>query len=304
MVPTGVTDTIALILAGGTASESLGAGPKALVPVGSRPMIEYVVGALRASGCPCVYVFHEAGVPLDERFGADPGVFTIARGPSELSYADGILHALTTVAQRHPADDLLHRTILYISCDVPLVTPDDLQSLVSRFRASDTDLCLFLAEADQVLARWPGRKLARVSLSDRPAGAVQPVVCLRGSLAGVRDGRLAFGVWSPCEAERIIELIRKIRERRRSAWLVRLLVYREVLRRIDSPSTAFALVRAVVAYATGRMSTGRLLHVVDALARLRVGLIDSDRFSLSIDVDSPADLQFVIDELDRRSTVR
>ena len=113
---------VGVVLAAGKGTRMRSARPKVLHEVGGRPMLAWVLDAVRAAGCRriLVVVGHEAAAVRNEF--ADEDLEWV-----EQTEQRGTGHALQQVepALSGPSD------LLVVSGDVPLVSPGTLQELVA-----------------------------------------------------------------------------------------------------------------------------------------------------------------------------
>ena len=298
-----MTDTIAIVLAGGTASEALGSGPKALVPVAGKPILLHTIAALEDAGVDRIFVFHDTETPLPQVIGHRPVVTCVGRDGDQREFAAGIRFGLQEVARLTGSDILARTNLLFISCDAPLADPDDYRAFLQAFVQSGSEVAMGLADANVVRRQLPGRRLIRIRLRGRGDAAVQTAVCLKGALLRHDGDRLHFAHWSPTEMDRVEALLKAAREHRKGGWKIPLLVYREVLHRIDSIASASRLMRAILWFALGRLDLASALNVVFDLSGVRLGVIENEIWRLNFDVDSAADLQFATEELERRRSL-
>lgn len=300
---TGRGERIALVLAGGAPREGLGPGgrmSKALVDVHGTPLVTRTAASLVGAGCSRIFVLHDADDPVGPAVDCITGVLCVPRTGPAREYAAGIRAGLRAIAERVPRETLRTACILGLSCDLALAEAEDFAALFSAFETGDLDVAMALGHAGSAARHLPGRRLSVVRLRGSDPAVVQPVVALRGALLHPDPAGFRFADWSVADMDRVENLLRSARERRGTPWRIPLLVYREVLRRIDSPLSFVRLLRAVIRFATGRLDTATAVGVVTDLSGIRFGVLRNERWRLCFDVDSAADLQFAESSLSRR----
>ncbi|MDI6824079.1 MAG: nucleotidyltransferase family protein [Bacillota bacterium] len=129
---------------------------EALIPVGGRALVDYVVEAL-------------AGCAQLER--------VVVVGPAELSYlqrpprvalvetADGLVDNLARGLRELPADE----HVLVATGDIPLITPAVVEGFLAECRAlGDYDFYYAVIPRDVILSRYPGARRSWIGLRDQP----------------------------------------------------------------------------------------------------------------------------------------
>lgn len=140
----GAMDIDVIILAGGNAGGlDHSVACKGLVPICAKPMVQYVVEALRS--CPpirrIIAVMPEPGLG-DWREKVDQIVV------NDGNIVDNFIAAVQTVP-----DD---RRVLVLSADIPLITPESLVDYLAKCQPFDADLYYPIASRASVEAKFPG----------------------------------------------------------------------------------------------------------------------------------------------------
>ncbi len=145
----------AIITAGGTFKpedplfQLTGVEKKALVPLGGRPMVNYVLGALRASGL----VDHIVVVGLtsgEVNLEDDQLHFVDSVG----GLVDNIFAGLYKLQEINP----LVNKFLLVSSDIPLITPESIQGFVESCGNQEADIYYAVVEEKTMEARFPNSK--------------------------------------------------------------------------------------------------------------------------------------------------
>jgi GTP:adenosylcobinamide-phosphate guanylyltransferase len=150
----------ALVLAGGTTAPEFAAaagvpatpGSRALAEIHGRPMVEYVVQALRAAArIDSVLLAAPAGFP------AVPGV--VAQLAADGTLTENIAQGLARV----PGAD----TVLLVTADLPFLTPAAVDDFVDRAGRLAADCCYAAIPLEACERRFPGTRRTTVRVAGR-----------------------------------------------------------------------------------------------------------------------------------------
>jgi len=141
-----------VVLAGGKNSPEMaaatGAENRALTPIGTRTMLEYVVSALDAA--PSVgRIFVVGDVPASDRYTAVAGQETLL---------ENLMTGLTAAGDQE--------RVLISTSDIPFVTPQALEDFIGRASATDADLCCSYVPLAACLQRYPQMKRTAITLAE------------------------------------------------------------------------------------------------------------------------------------------
>lgn len=156
-----------IIGAGGTAKQNdpllglIPAGhPKALLDIGGRPMVQYVLdavaGAARVENVVIVGLQPEHGVHC-----GDKPVHYLASAGSLLDNASA---GSRLIAELNPASD----RVLWVSSDIPLVTTEMIDWMIDAIEATDHDLYYAIIEKDVMESRFPESRRSYTRLKSGP----------------------------------------------------------------------------------------------------------------------------------------
>lgn len=166
-----------------------GGGPKALVRIAGRPMLSYVVDALRDSG----YMRSLVLVGLSASDIPDLGLdVPLACFPNHASIAQNLLAAVNALGNVERA--------LFCSTDLPLLTPGAVRDFVARCEATGAEVCYPVVRREVMEERFPasGRSFRRLV-----------------------DGAFAGGdmfLVRPAVIQANMALIKTLTDERKSAW--------------------------------------------------------------------------------------
>jgi bifunctional UDP-N-acetylglucosamine pyrophosphorylase / glucosamine-1-phosphate N-acetyltransferase len=123
-----MSETLAIILAAGKGKRMASDLPKVLVPVCGRPLIRYVIDAVRASGVRrMLVVVGYRGDLVRHELEGEPGVEFI-----EQTQQLGTGHAVMMCREKLAGHD---GTVLILTGDSPMVQPSSLSALLAEFAA-------------------------------------------------------------------------------------------------------------------------------------------------------------------------
>jgi molybdopterin-guanine dinucleotide biosynthesis protein A len=153
----------ALVLAGGKAGSGdllrglARGGSKALLPIGKKPMAQWVVDALAAS--PRIARIVVVGLPPDAPV-HHPSI--AARLPDHGSLLTNILAGAEWILRNNPTTELA----VTASGDIPAVTPDMVTWVVDAARKTENDLYYVVVPKEVMEARFPKSRRSFVCLRD------------------------------------------------------------------------------------------------------------------------------------------
>ena len=151
----------AVVLAGGKNSAEMqaatGVENRALVRLGDRTMLEYVIAALREASC-IGRIFVVGDVP------ENTGYERLAPGATLVDNLFAGLRA-SEEAPRPPIQGGPERPVLAVTSDIPFLTAAAVEDFVGRAAATGADFCYPIIPIDVCLARFP--QMRRTTLKVR-----------------------------------------------------------------------------------------------------------------------------------------
>jgi GTP:adenosylcobinamide-phosphate guanylyltransferase len=153
----------ALVLGGGSAGTKdplhrlARGGAKALIPIGGKPMAQWVVDALAAS--PRIARIVVVGLPPDAPV-HHPSI--AARLPDHGSLLDNIRAGAEWIVSSHPGAQLA----VAASGDIPAITPDMVTWLVDAVRQTEDDLDYVVIPREVMESRFPGSGRSYIHFRD------------------------------------------------------------------------------------------------------------------------------------------
>jgi GTP:adenosylcobinamide-phosphate guanylyltransferase len=132
-------------------------GPKALLTLAGRPMIQWILDALNAA--PSIGHIVIVGLPLDTALDSrKPLSFILGRGDMIANIQAGARQ----VAELDPGA----QHILVCSSDIPAITPEIVEWLVAQVQQQDADICYNVITREAMEKRFPNSRRTYVRLKD------------------------------------------------------------------------------------------------------------------------------------------
>lgn len=238
--------TAALILAGtrkggDRLADFAGVSHKALIPIGGAPMIERVVGALRASGR-----IDRIVVSINKPKLIDLSGVEVVRSAGTLGQS--VLDAMAMIGGG---------PLLITTADHALLEPEWVRYFLDNL--PQKDVVVAVARAEAVMAETPDTRRTFMKFADASYSG-----CNMFHLGAI-DAEHAIGLWREFEQLRKqpIKMLYKL-----------------------GP-------RAILAYATGRLTVARTTAEVERMGGLSAGVVELPFGRAAIDVDKPEDLLLV-----------
>lgn len=159
------TSVDAVILGGGTIKQTAGEATavgteiasKGLLKVGGREMIEYVIDALKDVGC-----IHRTIVVAPESASHESWSTQVdAVIPTIGSAVDNGVAAIKHLKDNPPG---LSKHMLFITCDIPLITGEAINDFIDRCLATDDDVYYPVIRREVIEAKYPETKRTYVKL--------------------------------------------------------------------------------------------------------------------------------------------
>jgi len=250
-----------VVLAGGPAKPDLlsmeaGVATKALVPIAGRPMVRYVLDAL--AGCDGVGAITVVGLEPSDLKQAPEG--SVRFLPNHHGIVDNILAATDGM------DDAT--SVLVVSADVPLLTPEAVTDFMQQAELSGGELCYSIVERSVMEKRFPGSgRSFRHSLD--------------GDFAGGDLFRATPGLFRTHS-----RLARDLAGQRKSAWGLARILGLGIIWRL----------------ATRRLTISRLEARASSLLGCPCKAIISQHAELAMDVDKPHQLALVREILESQQS--
>ncbi len=131
--------------------------PKALLEIGGKPMIQWVLDALGAARQVEKIVL--IGLPEDSGVTCDRQITFI---PNRVGMIDNLLAGIQKVREINPSASM----VLLVSSDIPAITADMIDWEIETTLQTDVDLCYTVATRQVVEARFPTSRRTFIRLKD------------------------------------------------------------------------------------------------------------------------------------------
>jgi molybdopterin-guanine dinucleotide biosynthesis protein A len=290
--------TVAIVMTGGPAEgkfAGLGVKYKALFAVNGRPLVDYILCALQASAVEQVFILQPDDAGLERVVTPHQKNVFLAYDARERSWGVTMGRGIEGLLDYCGETTLHQRNVMWFPCDLPLVRPEDVDSLVAQSHQPGIDGLVPIIPHRLLARAFPGRRFWSVYLADRGERfSPQGVMFVDGSRynyaaspehPGVRVAVTdAFGEPIPG----LIAEADGLRDVRHSVAPVSPFL-RGVAVRILRRGLAARMPQALFEMATRRLTTARVSDYLFQALRLRVGAIMSHSTAYSADVDTPED---------------
>lgn len=131
--------------------------PKALLEIAGKPMIQWVLDALQGSS----FIDRILIIGIEEDCGVTSPKVT-AFIPDQGSLLENIVEGVHRVVEINPAAD----HVLYVSSDIPAITPEMVDWVVKTAKESDLDAVYNLISRDVMEKRFPNSRRSFTRLRD------------------------------------------------------------------------------------------------------------------------------------------
>lgn len=255
----------AVVLAGGLNSDDLkmscGCESEVLIPIGDRPMIEYVVNALKHTSEINRIVVAGPCQDLEKVFGIDSGLILAESGPNVVSTLQKGMEALKKV---DPDINENPRMILITTGDIPMITPEAIRDFLHLCQKQKGDLFYPVVSREVSERKYPEAARTYVHLRE-------------GCFTGGNLFLIKSSVIGQC-----IELGEKVvRWRKKPLALSRLLGWRFVL-----------------GFLFHTLSLSKIEKKISDMLGIKGVAIISDYPEVGVDVDKSSDLQLARQSLE------
>jgi CTP:molybdopterin cytidylyltransferase MocA len=284
--------------------DSCGGKKKALLAVHGQPLFEYVLKALCDSQAEKVFVIQEADANL-ENTGVrhDKVVFANCQILNP-SLADSLICALETLLDFYGEHELQQRQIMFVPCDIPLVTSRDFNTLMSKTRDVEVDLFLTFIRNNSLKTDSPKHHFRMVYFDDLGGYySLQGLAFASGRLfrfarPGDGPGRVAILDRNSQSFLGLTEIVHDIRNKRsRLIGWVRFFS-RLIFMRLIIKGHADLLIRIVHSYLFNKLTVSLIERAVLAALNVKFALVETRSAAFSVDIDTPHDLEYVKSLLD------
>jgi molybdopterin-guanine dinucleotide biosynthesis protein A len=288
--------TVALVMTGGPAEgkfAGLGLKYKALFPINGRPLADYILRALQASTVEQVFILQPDDAGLERAVTPHEKNVFLSYDARERSWGLTMGRGIERLLDYCGEETLHRRNVMWLPCDIPLVSPEDVDSLVAQSQQPGMDGLITIIPHRLLARAYPDRRFWSVYLRDLGERvSPQSVMFVDGShytyavspeYAGVRIAVTdAFGEPIPG----LMGYVDGMRDGRHGRAGGSSFLY-DMAGRFLRRGLAARVPQALYEIATRRLTSSRISDYVFQGMRLRFGAIVSHCTAYSADVDEP-----------------
>jgi molybdopterin-guanine dinucleotide biosynthesis protein A len=292
--------TVAVVMTGGPAEgkfAGLGLKYKALFPINGRPLADYILRALQASTVEQVFILQPADAGLEHVVTPHEKNVFLSYDARERSWGLTMGRGIERLLDYCGEETLHQRNVMWLPCDIPLVSPEDVDSLVAQSHQPGMDGLITIIPHRLLARAYPDRRFWNVYLRDLGERfSPQSVVFIDGShynyavspeYAGVRIAVTdAFGEPIPG----LVAHVDGMRDGRHGMAGGSSFLY-DMAGRFLRRGLVARVPQALYEIATRRLASSRISDYVFQAMRLRFGAIVSQCTAYSADVDAPEDVE-------------
>jgi molybdopterin-guanine dinucleotide biosynthesis protein A len=288
--------TVAVVMTGGPAEgkfAGLGLKYKALFPINGRPLADYILRALQASTVERVFILQPDDAGLERVVTPHEKNVFLSCGAGERSMGLTMGRGIERLLDYCGEETLHRRNVMWLPCDIPLVSPEDVDSLVAQSHRPGMDGLITIIPRRLLARAYPDRHFWSVYLRDLGERfSPQSVMFIDGShynyvvspeYAGVQIA-VTDALGEPIPG--LVAYVDGMRDGRhgragRSSFLF------DMAGRFLRRGLAARVPQALYEIATGRLTSSRISDYVFQAMRVRFGAIISQCPAYSADVDEP-----------------
>jgi CTP:molybdopterin cytidylyltransferase MocA len=279
--------------------DSRGGRKKALLAVHGHPLFEYVLKALCDSQSEKVFVIQEADANLENTGARHDKVVYAKCKILNPSLADSLICALETLLDFYGEHELQQRQIMFVPCDIPLVTSRDFNTLMTQTCDDEVDIHLTFIRHNSFKTASPKQHFRMVYFDDLGGYySLQGLAFASGRLfrfakPGDGPGRVAILDRNGQSFLGLAEIVHDIRNKRSRliGWIR--FFSRLIFMRLIIKGHVDLLIRIVYGYLFNKLSVTLIQRAVLAALNVKVALVETRSAAFSVDIDTPHDLEYV-----------
>jgi molybdopterin-guanine dinucleotide biosynthesis protein A len=291
--------TVALVMTGGVADEKFaerGLKYKSQFLVNGRPLVDYILRALQESSVETVFILQPDDAGLQAAVTPHEKNVFFSYDAREHSLALTMSRAIEHLLDHYGVEALHQRNVMWLPCDLPLVSTEDVESLVVQSYQPAMDALFTIIPHRVLAAAFPHRRFASLYLGDRgerySMQGVMFVDARHYDYAVSQEYASVRMVVTDAYGEPIPGLVGGIdgmREGRRGLFGAPRFLYE--VGRILRHGIGARAPRLIYEIATRRLTTARLSDHLFQAMRTRFGVVVSQSPAYSADVDAPEDVE-------------
>jgi GTP:adenosylcobinamide-phosphate guanylyltransferase len=270
---------------------------KALLPVHSRPIADYVIQALEQSNVEKIFVMQDEDAALQEALTPSSKCIFFTKDKDHSSLGMGSLFALEKIAEYYGNAELNKRSIMIVPCDTPLVTNDHFNRLINTAASKNADVTITIIAAEHLERQYPQRRFRSVYLADyKTKYTLQNVIFVDGEFIRFKPsedpGKLNFYFkgWDDDVLKRVKDGIDSIDALRHQSFFHNRLF---LLWLLTKGYTSY-IFKLLVNLAFKRLTMAKVIEYLNGADHMQAAYIESQEVELSADIDRPEDFQIVL----------
>ncbi len=274
---------------------------KALLPIRSRPMADYVLQALQTSSVERIFIVQPEDEELEKFLTPHPKNHFVTCPTERPHITDSLISGTEAMLEYFGKEGLSRRVIMSVPCDIPLVRADDFERLLYRIQGIDADVLFTTIKLDEIVTAFPERRYHSLFLKDLDAAYAPQNLCFmdgnKFSFSHDSDGKryLAIHDRSGENMKNLADMVEELRKRRHGKMFWFLMAYKVLLDRLIKKRHFFTVARTIQNFLTDNLTRDNLQEAFMAAFNLKLKIMESDSAAFSGDIDCLQDLNKILD---------
>jgi hypothetical protein len=271
------------------------------LPVCGMSIVSYVNAALEYTPAEKIVILQERGAGLERKLFACSKCLFIEKERSEASFGATIVEGIEKIALLYGEAMLRQRTIMIVPCDTPLVTGEHFTTLMENAASKSADVVFTIIRSSHLARFLPHRRFRTVHLIDYGARyTIQNVTFVNGSAItfkpnhGPEHYAISLRQWDDRFLRSLVTTIDSVRKHRRRILRFPYLIYQLFIRRLLLRGHGAIIVRLLASVAHDRFTIKEIHDYIHAAFSLTIDHIESQAPEVSVDIDTPNDLRYLV----------
>jgi molybdopterin-guanine dinucleotide biosynthesis protein A len=270
---------------------------KALLPIGDRPMADYVLQALQASSVERIFIVQAEDEGLDKALTPDPKSIFVPCPRDRPHMTDSLICGVEAMLEYYGKEAMSRRIIMSVPCDIPLVSSGDFDRLVRQSQGIDADVFLTAIKFERLESAFPGRRYHSIYLKDLDARYSPQNICFAsGNLFDFERGTDETRSLAICDHDgrkikSLTTMIEKLRKHRHGKMIWFLSAYHVLFDRLIKKGNLLTVIRTAKDFLINNLTKSKLQALFSAAFNLKFKMLESDSTAFSGDIDCIQDLE-------------
>ena len=267
---------------------------KALLPLQGRPIVDFVATALCNSQVEKVFVVHEPDEDLSKILTGHEKIIFVECNKPNPTLTDSVICSVEKLFKYYGENELNQKQIMFVPCDIPLVKAQDFNALISQTFNNDADYCFTVIKNSLLKEEHTGRHYRKVHFNELGDDySFQSIIFIRsrnfrmpeviGSSPGatVSDNRSG-------SVENLLKRMEDIRKHRHSVigWV-------RFAYRITGKAGVTLSLQILFDLLRNSCTETKFGQAIYRTLNVKVAIVESQSATFSLDIDKPADLDYV-----------